>query len=184
MRQVFLPALLLLLFSASAQETELLLGFDGELVAGRWNPLEFRSRDAGDITLTVTADQGDLRRGQLPARHTWHVPGGAGLSVLEDEIFLPHWQSVTWSASSDGRVVASDSFHPRELDDRPLAVIVSAAAAGPARLLPSGVRVVPYPVASLPERLAAWDPVRYLVLDGTTAPPAAAAVIAAAAAGA
>ena len=185
MRQVFLPALLLLLFSAAAQETELLLGFDGEFVAGRWNPLEFRSRDLNsDLTLTIKADQGDLRRGSIPAVTEWHLPGGAGLSVLEDDIFIPDWQNLSWTAATSERVVASGSFHPRELDDRPLAVLLSSAAGQHAQLLPSGVRAVPHPAADLPERVAAWDAVRLLVIDGTTAPPATAAVLAATVAGA
>lgn len=181
---LLLLLLCLLLGGPAVRGAELSLGFDGEVVAGRWNPFEFRSRDSADITLTVTVDQGDLRRGPLPAVHTWHIPGGTGLSVLEDDIFIPAWQSLTWTATDASRVLASGSFHPRDLDDRPLGVIVSTAAARHGDLLPAGTRSVPHPAANLPERLAAWDPVRFLIIDGSTAPPSASAVLAAAAAGA
>lgn len=170
--------------SAFAQAAELRLGFDGAFVAGRWNPIEFSIRDVANVTLTITIDQGDLRTGSLPARHTWQLPGGPGLSVVEDELFIPAWQSFSWSAATPGRVVASGSFHPRDLDERPLAVIMSSQPSRHASLVPAGTRLVGQSAARLPERLAAWDGVELLLIDGSTAPPTLAAVAAAAAAGA
>ncbi len=176
-------AVLLFVLPASGQAAELRLGFDGAFVAGRWNPIEFSSRDVADLTLTITIDQGDLRTGSLPARYTYNLPGGPGLSVIEDELYIPSWQSFSWSAATPARVVASGSFHPRDLDSRPLALIMSTQPSRHAGLVPAGSRLVGQAAARLPERLAAWDGVELLLIDGSTAPPSLNAVAAAAAAG-
>lgn len=185
MYRVWLLILLLLLAGTGrSQDATLSMGFDGDVVAGRWNPFEFSFRDFSRVTLTFRIDQGDLRSGSLPAVHTFELAGGPGLTVLEDDLFVPVWQSFTWTASTPQRVIASGSFHPRDLDPRPLAVILSTAAARHARLVPADARLVAQPSARLPERLAAWDGVSMLIIDGTTAPPSTQAVAAAAAAGA
>lgn len=169
---------------ANTQEATLSIGYDGEVVAGSWNPFEFSFRDLQNVTLTFTIDQGDLRSGSLPAVHTFELAGGPGLSVIEDDLFIPSWQSFTWSASTPQRVVASGSFHPRDLDARPLTVVLSTGAARHSGLFPAGTRLVGQPAAALPERLAAWDGVELLLIDGTTAPPSLEAVAAAAVSGA
>ena len=175
--------LLFLTGTASSQDAALSIGFDGDVVAGHWNPFEFSFRDFSGVTLTFTIDQGDLRSGPLPAVHTFELAGGPGLSVIQDDLFVPAWSSFTWSASTQQRVIASGSFHPRDMDTRPLAVVLSTAAVRHAHLLSGDVRLVGQPSARLPERLAAWDGVEMLVIDGTTAPPTVEAVAAAAVAG-
>lgn len=184
LRKSLLALLVCLSAAATAQDASFSIGFDGEVVAGRWNPFEFSFRDQSAVTLTLTIDQGDLRSGAVPASATFSLPGGAGLSVIEDDLFIPPWQSFSWSAATPQRVIASGSFHPRDMDSRPLAVILSTAAARHAGLVPAELRAVAMPSARLPERLAAWDGVALLVIDGSTAPPTAGAVLAAAAAGA
>ena len=176
--------LLLLTGSVRSQDAALSIGFDGDVVAGRWNPFEFSFRDFSRVTLTFTIDQGDLRSGSLPAVHTFELAGGPGLTVVEDDLFVPAWQSFSWTAATPQRVIASGSFHPRDLDPRPLAVILSTAAARHAHLVPPDTRLVAQPSARLPERLAAWDGVSMLVIDGSTAPPSTQSVAAAAVAGA
>lgn len=173
--------LMLLQFTATA--AELRVGFDGAFVAGRWNPIEFSMRDQSAVTLTITIDQGDLRTGAVPVRYIYELAGGPGLSVIEDELFIPAWQSFSWSAASPARVIASGSFHPRDVDDRPLALIASTEPARHAGLVPAGTRLVAYGTSSLPERLAAWDGVALLLFDGSTAPPPLEVVISAATAG-
>lgn len=183
-RRLFLALLACATAAATAQDASFSIGFDGEVTAGRWNPFEFSFRDQSAVTLTLTIDQGDLRSGQIPMVATFTMPGGAGLTVLEDDLFIPPWQSFSWSAATEQRVIASGSFHPRDMDARPLAVILSTAAVRHAGLVPDGLRSVALPGARLPERLAAWDAVALLIIDGTTAPPTPGAVLAAAAAGA
>lgn len=169
---------------AVAQDAQLSVGFDGEVVAGRWNPIEFSFRDFSEVTLTLTIDQGDLRSGSIPAVHTFRLDGGPGLTVIEEDVFIPAWQSFSWTASTAERVLASGTLHPRDMDQRQLAVVLSTSAARQAALVPADLRLVSLPSARLPERLAAWDGVSLLLVDGTTAPPSLAAIVAAASAGA
>src|SRR5690625_3756595 len=133
--------------------------------------------------MTMSVVRGALRSGAVLVRYIYELAGGPGLSGIEDELFIPAWQSFSWSAASPARVIASGSFHPRDVDDRPLALIASTEPARHAGLVPAGTRLVANGTSSLPERLAAWDGVSLLLFDGSTAPPPLEVVISAATAG-
>lgn len=169
--------------AALAQEIQLELGFSGVIVAGHWNPLRLTLRDSPEAELYVVMDQGSLRGGEVLAEYRRALPGGSGLQVIEDDIYVPHWRSLSWYVRTADRVLASGSYDRRQLDDRPLTLLLSArpsswlARLGSAR----SVDVSPF---MLPERLAAYDGVSQLVVDGSTAAPSAEALVAAAAAGA
>lgn len=160
------------------------LGFAGEIVAGAWNPLRLTVRDQPGALLTIVMDQGSLRSGEVLAEYRLRVPKGGGLQQLEDELFVPPWRSLSWRLLGAERVVASGSLDRRQLDSRPLTLLVSSR---PAEWLPrlgADARTLELPPALLPERLAAYDGVARLIVDGSTAAPTPAALAAAASAGA
>lgn len=105
----FAPALvaaaLLVAGSALAQgpnrAAELELGFGGAIVADAWNPLRLVLRDVGSVQLEVAIDRGTLRDGERWSVYRADLPGGSGLSVFEDELFVPVWRSLQWTVRSE-----------------------------------------------------------------------------------
>ncbi len=161
---------------------EVEVGFRGAPVADAWNPLRVTVRDVGSGRLTLVADQGNLRDGEIPWTMVVPVSGGAGVRVLEVDVFLPAWRSLVWSLEAGGSIVASGALPREAADRRRLDLVVSAGPGVVAERLAG--RVVDVPAALLPARAAAYDGVRSLWIDGSGGMPATAAITAAAAAGA
>ncbi len=157
------------------------VGFRGTPVADAWNPLRVTVRDVGSGRLTLVADQGNLRDGEIPWTMVVPVAGGAGVRVLEVDVFLPAWRSLVWSLEAGGSIVASGALPREAADRRRLDLVVSARPGAVAERLAG--RVVDVPASLLPARAAAYDGVRSLWLDGSAGMPSAAAMTAAAAAG-
>ena len=157
------------------------LGFDGALVAAAWNPLRLVLRDVGAVVLEVAIDRGTLRDGARWAVYRAELPGGSGLSVFEDELFVPVWRSLQWTVRSDGLLVASGSVPRTQADRRPLTLIVGEP--GPALRATLGVaRSVDVAADALPLRSAAFDGVAAVVVATPAVRPQ--ALLAAAVAGA
>ncbi len=173
---------------AQGQVARFTLGVAGQPVAEAWNQLRLELRDAPPATLTLQIDQGTLRSGEVPLTITHAVRGGAGISIFERTIFLPRFARLTWRLATTDRVLASGSLPGREVDTRPLDLLLSGApgayrsayegAVGP------GARLVDVAATDLPTEPAAYDGVRSLLIDGTAAAPRLEAVAAAAAGGA
>lgn len=160
------------------------LGFAGTLVANAWNPLRLTLRDVGPVVLEVVIDQGSLRDGTIPLVYRATVAGGSGLSVFDDELFVPIWRSLTWTVRSGATTLASGSVPRGDADRRAVDVVVTEAP-GPWRArLGDQARVVDVPAERLVARSAAYDGVRALIVAGDGDPPRTAALVAAAAAGA
>lgn len=176
--------ILLPFLAATGAAQTLTLGFAGEVVQNRWNPIVFTFRDASNVTLSVRADYGTLRTGAIWFDWSAQIAGGPGLNVFQDDIYLGEWQSLSWSASTSDRVIASGTLNPRDQDPRASDVILSTAPGRHLGIYADGARIAGTQDAALPQRLASWDGVRSLLIDGSTAPPRAAALAAAAAAGA
>lgn len=174
---------------ASAQPSppvRLELGFGGEFVTGAWNPLRLTLRDGPGAVLELAFDQGSLRRGELLATYRAELPGGSGLTVFEDDLFVPPWRAFRWTVRRGSTLVASGALDPRggRHDERPLDLLLSAAPGRWQGAYPAGSRPVEVAAAELPRRAAAYDGVRTLLIDGSGAVPPTAAVAAAATAGA
>lgn len=185
----FAPALvaaaLLVAGSALAQgpnrAAELELGFGGAIVADAWNPLRLVLRDVGSVQLEVAIDRGTLRDGERWSVYRADLPGGSGLSVFEDELFVPVWRSLQWTVRSDGLLIASGSVPRTQADRRALSLIVGEP--GPAlRAALGAARSVDVAPDLLPLRSAAYDGVASVVIATPSVRPQAA--LAAAVAGA
>jgi hypothetical protein len=84
---------------------------------------------------------------------------------------------------SSDRVLASGAVDRRKVDQRPLDLVVSRETGAWRAFYPADARVVDLLPNELPERAAAFNGVRTLLIDGTTAPPRTQAVVAATASG-
>ena len=165
---------------SSARTATLELGFGDAVVANAWNPLRLVLRDVGPVEFELSIDRGTLREGERWLRYRAEVPGGSGLSVFEDELFVPVWRSLSWVVRSGGLTVTSGSL-PRTLADRrPLDLVVGEP--GPeVRSSLVGGRIVDLSPERLPLRSAAYDGVANLVVATPNA--RAQSVVAAAVAG-
>jgi hypothetical protein len=167
---------------ASPRLAEVELGFRGVPVADAWNPLRVTLRDVGAGQLTLAIDIGSLREGQVPWAQVLPVSGGAGVRTIETDVYLPAWRTLVWTLEAGGTLVASGTLPRDAVDRRPVDLVVSARPGEIAERL--GGRVVDVAAAGLPTRAAAYDGVRSIWVDGSTAVPSPAALSAAAAAGA
>ncbi|MEZ4632625.1 MAG: hypothetical protein R2880_18250 [Deinococcales bacterium] len=203
--------LLLWIFNPSKAQNasvDLNLGFDGELVAGVWNPLRLGLRDSPAKTLIIEIDQGSLQGGEKLIRYEAKLDGGSGLSIFEDDIYIPLWRSLVWTVKGEGeRVLASGSLERRRVDARMLYLVVSTqlslwlTALEELAVLPAmkSLAINQSPLISLeeealnlrwrdvlpsnlPERLAAYEGVAALIIDDAFVKPS--SILAAAAAGA
>jgi hypothetical protein len=160
------------------------LGFGGTLVADAWNPLRLTLRDVGPVDLEIVIDQGSLREGSVPLVYRATVRGGSGLSVFDDEVFVPTWRSLVWTARAGGITLASGSVPRADVDRRPLDLVVTQAP-GPWRpRLGDGARVVDVTAERLVSRSAAYEGVRSVIVAGDGDPPRPGALVSAATAGA
>ena len=165
----------------ASRSASLELGFGGALVADAWNPLRLVLRDVGPVTFELAIDRGTLRDGERWSVYRAELEGGSGLSVVEDEVFVPVWRSLSWTVRSGGLTVASGSVARTQADRRPLDVIVGEP--GPVvRSRVIGARSVDLAADRLPLRSAAYDGVGRVIVATPSARPQ--ALLAAAVAGA
>jgi hypothetical protein len=182
-----LLALLVLVTPAAALAQEparaatLELGFAGALVADAWNPLAAGAarRRSGGLELAI--DRGTLREGERWTRYRTEIPGGSGLSVFEDEVFVPVWRSLSWTVRSGGLTVASGSVPRTQADRRHLDLVVGEPGSA-IRALLAGGRTIDVAPDRLPLRSAAYDGVGRLIVAAPAVRPQ--VLIAAAVAGA
>lgn len=160
------------------------LGLGGQLVAGAWNPLQVTVRDAAASTLRVRIDEGSLLEGPRIVRYSASVPGGSGITVFDDVLYVPPFRTLSWTLVSDAGVLASGSLGSGASDPRPLQLVLSSSPGRWRSAFGVDARLVDVPASGLPERAAAYDGVDTLLLDGSAAAPRAEAIAAAAAGGA
>ena len=185
LRAAALLVMALLLAPALAQPPSVRfeLGHRGEFVTERWNPLRVTLRDIGSVRLEIRVDQGSLREGEKPMIYRTLLPGGTGISVFEDDLYLPGWRRFSWSARAEGSTIASGSFDPKEKSVQPLDLLISSRPGRWRGQFEAEARTLEVAAGDLPERVAAYDGVRTLLIDGSAASPRLEAVAAAAAAG-
>ena len=169
---------------AQRAQVKLELGFEGAVVADRWNPLKLTTRDVTAAQFILSLDQGTLREGESLAVYKADINAGGGVAVFEDDLYLPTWRNLSWRLVSGDDILASGSLDRRNLDERPLNLIVSAAPSLWRDQFSDDARVMTVPPSILPERLAAFDGVSSLVIDGSASMPNLEAILAAATAGA
>jgi hypothetical protein len=157
------------------------LGFRGATVADAWNPFLLTTRDVGSGTLTLRIDRGSLLEGEILWVIEVPVVGGAGLRVVEGDLYIPSWRSFVWSYEAGGRVLASGSYARELADPRPLDLVVASNPSLAAHL--GSERRIDVLADDLPVRVAAYDGVRTIWLDGSLPLPSPAAMTAAAVAG-
>ena len=166
---------------AESRPATLELGFGGAVVADAWNPLRLVLRDVGPVQLELAIDRGTLREGERWSRYTSEIAGGSGLTVFEDEVYVPVWRSLSWVVRSGGLTVASGSLSRTQADRRPLDLMVGEPGSEVRSML-SGGRTIDLAADRLPLRSAAYDGVGRLIVAAPAARPQ--ALIAAAVAGA
>jgi hypothetical protein len=169
---------------ALAADIEVHLGFAGSVVSGAWNPLRVQLRDQPSARLLIEIDQGSLREGSQWVRYDVSLAGGRGVSLHQDDIYVPtRWQQFIWSVRTPDAVLASGSLDRRQVDIRPLQLVV-ARDIGEARVwFGRDERVVDVLASNLPERAAAYDGVESLVLLEANSRLSLASIAAAATAG-
>jgi hypothetical protein len=159
------------------------IGLGGHLVVGTWNPVQVTVRDAAPSTLRLRIDEGSLLEGPRIVRYRASVPGGSGVTVFQDDLYLPAFRSLSWTLDSGRTVLASGSLGPGDADPRPLQIVLSASPGSWRGAFAPDARIVDVAASDLPVRAAAFDGVQTLLLDGSAAAPRAAALAAAAAGG-
>ncbi len=180
---VLLVALLPVFVAAQDQNLRLELGFNNTLVADHWNPIKLTRRDQPPQTLMLTIDQGTLRGGEVLAVYRRDLGAANGLDVLEDDVYLPAWRRFSWRIENSERVFASGSIERREVNAQPLTLLISAKPEQWTGSFADNARLLELPFSLLPERLAAYDGVETLLIDGSAPPPTLEAVTSAAVAG-
>ncbi len=167
---------------SQSRNIEVAFGFEGEVVAEAWNPLRVTLRDQPSLELMIDIEYGTLRDGTQLFQYRAALPGGGGLHIFEDDIFLPAWRSFRWQVRSEEAVLASGSLDRRQADPRPLSILIAARPGAYRALLPAEARLVEAR-APLPERLAAYHGVEALLVADAFEPPRSEALLAASAAG-
>ena len=181
---VGLTALLCLSLAAAQQsEVSLELGFNGEVVSGHWNPLRLTTRDTPPADLILSFDQSTFTEPENLAVYRASIPGSGGVAVFEDDVFVPEWRQLVWRLVSADAVLASGSLGRASRDARPVTLLLSATPFRWRDILGADTRVVDLPAHLLPERLAAFDGVSTLLIDGSAPAPNPAAIAAATSAG-
>ena len=184
---VILACLLLSGFTWAQTEVRLELGFNNQVVTDHWNPLRLTTTDLPTSTLQLRLFRGTLRGGEVPFTITLPLERRSGISVLEEDIYLPAWRSFNWLLSSSDRTLASGSYNrSRGLvpSSTTLNLIVSTNPSRWFSLFDGSARITDSAASLLPERLAAYDGVATVLVDGSTAVPSLKALAAAASAGA
>lgn len=166
------------------QDIEVGLGFADSVVSGAWNPLTVRLRDQPPSRLTIAIDQGSLRDGEQWITYDVPLTGGRGLTFHRDDVYVPaRWQQFVWSVRTPETVLASGSFDRRQLDVRPLQLVVAREMGAARAWFSREERVVDVLASDLPERAAAYDGVQTIILVEANSQVSVAALAAAATAG-
>ncbi|MDF1524017.1 MAG: hypothetical protein P1P87_14525 [Trueperaceae bacterium] len=176
------PLLAVAVAQGATSLADVAIGYRGEAVAEAWNPVRVVLRDVGAGSFELVVDQGSLREGERPWTVTVPFPGGAGVRVLDLDVYLPVWRSLRWVVDAGGTIVASGALDRASADRRPVDLVVSTRAGEVAQALAG--RVVDVVGSDLPARAAAFGGVRSVWIDGTAELPEPAALAAAAAGGA
>jgi hypothetical protein len=166
-----LLAILLLIPMSFAQDLELELGFNNTLVANHWNPLKLTRRDQPAQILVLTIDQGTLKGGETLVTYRQDLNAANGLDVFEDDVYIPSWRRFSWRIENVERVFASGSIERREVNAKPLTLLVSARPELYFGSFGEEARVLELPFSSLPGRVAAYDGIETLLIDGTAPAP-------------
>ncbi len=169
--------------AAQTGRAQVELGLGGHPVADAWNPVQVTVRDAAPSVLRLRIDEGSLLEGPRIVRYSASVPGGSGVTVFQDDLYVPNFRSLSWTLASGRTVLASGSLGAGDADARPLQVVLSSAPGSWRGAFAADARVVDVAASDLPARAAAFDGVRTILLDGSAAAPRAASVAAAAAGG-
>jgi len=159
-------------------------GLGGHLVAGAWNPLRVTVRDVGPSVLELRIDEGSLLTGPRLVRYRASLPGGSGVTVFDDDLYVPTFRNLSWTLTSGATVLASASLGVGDSDARPLEVLLSSAPGNWRAAYAADARLVDIAASDLPARVAAYDGVASILLDGSAAAPRPEAIAAAAAGGA
>ena len=166
-----------------SDQVEFELGIHGAVVENSWNPLRLVLRDLPPVEFELRIDQGSLRSGSIPLVYTASIGSSRGLSVFEDEVFIPPWSSLSWTLRSADRTVASGSMDPRLRDRRPLTLLLSSEPGSWLAHLPAEARPQEVVAGELPATAAGYSGVAALIVDGTATAPTLESIVAAAAAG-
>lgn len=169
---------------AQVGSATVVIGLGGHIVAGAWNPVQVTLRDAGPSTLRLRIDEGSLLEGPRIVRYSSAVPGGSGVRVFDDDVFVPSFRTLSWTLASGQGVLASGSLGPDASDTRRLQVVLSSTPGRWRTAFGADARLADVPPSELPARAAAYDGVATLLIDGTAAAPRSESVAAAAAGGA
>lgn len=166
------------------QDIEVRLGFAESVVSGAWNPLTVRLRDQPPSRLVIAIDQGSLRDGEQWITYEVPLTGGRGLTFHRDDVYVPaRWQQFVWSVRTPETVLASGSFDRRQLDVRPLQLVVAREMGAARAWFARDERVVDVLASNLPERAAAYDGIETIILVEANSQLRVAALAAAATAG-
>ena len=182
MKRLFLALLAVLFLTFAFADTKLELGFNGNIVANHWNPIKLTTRDEKSAKLVLNIDQGNLRDGSNIVSYSFAIPQSYGISIFENDIYIPKWQKFTWQLINDSEVLASGSFDRRFASPSKLSLIISANPSKWFRL--SDERAANVAANSLTKRLASYDGISKIIIDGTAPAPSLENLIAAATAGA
>jgi len=182
MKKLLILTFISLLATPVLAEAKLELGFNGNIVANHWNPLRFTSRDEKAAVLVLKIDQGNLREGSNIVSYSFSIPRSYGISIFEDDIFIPKWQKFSWQLLNEEEVLASGSFDRRLASPGKMTLIISA---NPSKWFKqSDERAINAPSNSLTKRLASYDGISKIIIDGSAPAPSPESIIAAATAGA
>lgn len=184
--RVLAVATLLVAAHAAAQSdrARVELGLGGHLVADAWNPVQVTVRDAAPSVLRLRIDEGSLLEGPRIVGYRAAVPGGSGVTVFQDDLYVPAFRSLSWTLVSGRTVLASGSLAAGDSDARPLDVVLSSSPGSWRGAFAPDARLVEVAASDLPARAAAYDGVRAILVDGSAAAPRAESIAAAAAGGA
>ena len=182
MRLIVLCLIISLIGPFVLAESKFEIGFDGNIVANSWNPIKLTTRDQAAATLNISIDRGNLRIGNIPIVYSFSIPQSFGIATFEEDIFIPKWQNFSWKLQSSDAVLASGSIDRRFANPQPLSLLISANPSKWLAVLPGRVATVPSNV--LTKRLASFDGISAIVIDGTAAAPRPEELLAASTAGA
>lgn len=150
------------------REIRLELGFSGEMVAGAWNPIKVTLRDQPSATLNIDFDIGRLQSVENTntiASYSTELRGGSGVSIFEDDIYIPLWRTLVWTIQTPETVLASGSLERRLSDARPLHLMVTDNPRLIRNQYPEDSRTVSLLATELSQRPTSYEGVASLAID-------------------